>query len=149
MSYCPRTPASLLALCLSLLLAPANLQAQTGSTATATATTPLAYPPALHEAQALQRTEGGLAARQQKHEDSTGKKIALVPVRIILIPLKILNYPLEKWFIRSTPPPYSLRALGIRRSLLKHGYTIRYGGFGVGRVRVVDSATAGCFPGPL
>jgi hypothetical protein len=73
------------------------------------------------------RDEPGLDARRERYEASTAKKIAMAPVRVLMFPFQVLNYPIEHWLIRGEPvlPKYI-------RYLDSHGIWFRYGGFGLG-----------------
>jgi hypothetical protein len=73
------------------------------------------------------RDEPGLDARRARYTSSTGKKIALAPVRLLMLPFQMLNYPIERWLIRGEPVLPKYIAL-----LDSNGVWFRYGGFGLG-----------------
>ena len=92
----------------------------------------LPYPTSLQDRASPQRLESSPQARQERYEASTAKKIALIPVNLLKVPLWIIDYPIEHWLVKRHPPPFIQRGIKRLNRLLATGYTIRYGGFGVG-----------------
>ena len=54
-----------------------------------------------------QRLEEGLEARQERFAPSTATNVAMLPVRLIELPFRVLNYPVEHWLVRKRPSPLS------------------------------------------
>jgi len=84
------------------------------------------------------REEPGLEARRARYAPSSAKTVAMLPVRLIELPFRLLNYPVENWLVQKRPDPLYARVQDFLVASSRYGFHYElhlesgYSGFGGG-----------------